>query len=291
LISSAQVERNTQKRKVIMALKPTDDERFYYGEDFYPLTPPQPPSDDGVPVHPLITIVKVLFEPIMALLFIGFIFSFPIGFVMIILGRGRTFNYEEPLTISFVLFVLLFIYNMGRDLSEIPRFYIDANRVRRRYYREYRDYRKALQEWPAEKARQEVYNDNLLLQRRAENEQWRLDQIKQAAIKELEAKAEAERQRKAAELQARIQTWQAAYDWADKALKVEYHSFSASVVATYGKLPPEDIRKLFAEAYPTLHLAQDWRIGCLRPLIGSDPIVTAIKAHLPYPNSKNIRPS
>lgn len=95
----------------------------------------------------------------------------------------------------------------------------------------------------------------------------------------------AERARRQAQIdeenrQHRIRAWNEAFNWARTSFEQQYHGFALTLAAEQGITNPDDVLKVFAEAYPHLNISSDGRMGLLREL-AADPRIAAILPHLP----------
>ncbi len=133
-------------------------------------------------------------------------------------------------------------------------------------------------------------------ERRAREEQecWEREapmRARQAALKREEEERNRRRIEQTADLMRRRDAWELAAGQARAALDVTYNEVTIHLAAAEGVTDPEAVAKVFGALYPSLPMASDWRMGCLREFAPRDPRIRAILPHLPPPNAQNTRPT
>jgi hypothetical protein len=146
-------------------------------------------------------------------------------------------------------------------------------------------YRHDLEQYELEKKKRErereEYDKETIRRQQAEAE--RVTALKKRQAEEAAAAAIA------AEKAARVRAWEEAFHWARVSFEQQYHGLAMTLAAEQGVTNPDDVLKVFAEAYPHLNISTDWRMGCLREL-AADRRIAAILPRLPPADAQNTRP-
>ena len=271
------------------------------GKIMVDLTPPQPPKKPVMRgqtypegYYPL-SIVDYFGMVFFGSLMTGFIGSI-LGFVFMFLGsspgpdprQGKLFQLGFVVAGGFVILVILYmIYEHSSPLREVKRIEADNFDYQMTQYRKaYAEYEQKMAAWPAEKARRiaEAERQAAAFARQAELERLEANKREQQRLAEENAKRAEEERKK------RLALWQEAQNWALRTVSSHYAAVAAKVAVQHGDMPEADLLKVFATAYPHFECSTDWRMGCLRELVGTDARVQAILPFLPAPDGQNTRP-